>query len=59
MSNQNHNKVLCSVPITEDLGVRISNWRRKQPIIPSRAQALVYLVNKGLAAEEAAHVTHD
>ena len=38
--------------VTEEWLAIIDEWRRKQPDIPSRAEAIRRLVEKGLASDE-------
>ena len=41
-----------TTPMKADLLRRIDEWRRKQPDIPNRAEAVRRLVEKALASEE-------
>jgi hypothetical protein len=54
MSNADTNKCAIQVRLTGPLHERLENWRRSQPKIPARADALRRLLDRALAEEEAA-----
>lgn len=52
-AHQDGSKPAVRVVLDQDLARQIENWRRKQDVIPSRAEALRQLAARSLAAEHA------
>jgi hypothetical protein len=47
-------KPAVRIEMDDDFARAVEDWRRRQPVIPSKAQALRLLAARSLAAEHAA-----
>ena len=49
MTNEPMPRIALSIP--KEMLERVEEWRRKQPAIPSRSQAIRHLIAQGLMSE--------